>query len=68
MNFEYWSPQQVVESNKYPFSMGQLRHQLQYRHRNGLNKAVRKIGKRIFLRLDLFEEWIESYASRGVKL
>lgn len=58
-NFEYWSPHQIVNSGKYPFSMGQIRHLLLYRHRNGLQKAVRKVGKRLMFRVDLFEQWIE---------
>jgi hypothetical protein len=62
-NHLYWSPQQIVASGKYPFSMGQLRHLLLYRHRNGLQGAVRKIGKRLVLRVDLFNQWIESQSS-----
>lgn len=58
-NFEYWSPRQIVESGKYPFTMGQIRHLLLYRHRNGLQQAVRKIGKRLVFRLDLLEKWID---------
>lgn len=57
---QYLSAQQVVDSNSYPFTIGQIRHYLLMRHRNGLNKAVRKIGKRLYLRRDLFEAWIES--------
>lgn len=55
----YWSPQQLVSSGKYPFTIGQIRHLLLYRHRNGLQKAIRKIGKRLLFRLDLFEQWID---------
>jgi hypothetical protein len=55
----YWSPQQIISSGKYPFTIGQIRHLLLYRHRNGLQKAIRKIGKRLLFRLDLFEQWIE---------
>ena len=58
-NHEYWSPQQVVTSGKYPFSMGQIRHLLLFRHKNGLSTAVRKIGKRLMIRIDLFDQWIE---------
>ena len=57
--------QQIVESGNYPFSLGQLRHYLMYRHKNGLDRAVRKIGKRLYLRLDYFNEWIESQSERG---
>ena len=62
-NYEYWSPQQIVSSGKYPFTMGQIRHFLLYRHRNGLQNAVRKIGKRLVLRTDLFDQWIEEQIS-----
>jgi hypothetical protein len=62
-NQEYWSPQKIVSSGKYPFSMGQVRYLLLHRHRNGLQDAVRKIGKRLVLRMDLFDEWIEKQAS-----
>ena len=64
-DFEYWSPQQIADSNKYPFTQGQIRHYLLKRHRNGLEKAVRKIGKRLYLRLDLFESWIEAQSTQG---
>ncbi len=58
-DYQYWSPQQIVKSGKYPFTMGQVRHLLLYRHRNGLQDAVRKVGKRLLLRTDLFDHWIE---------
>lgn len=63
IEYTYWSPQQIIQSGKYPLTMGQLRHLLLYRHRNGLQKATRKIGKRVILRMDLFEAWIESQTS-----
>lgn len=52
---EYLSVQQIADGSRYPFSLGQLRHYLMLRHRNGLEKAIRKIGKRLYLRRDLFE-------------
>ena len=58
-NFEYQSPQQIVASGKYPFTMGQVRHLLLFRHKNRLSTAVRKIGKRLMIRIDLFDQWIE---------
>ncbi|MCB1213811.1 MAG: hypothetical protein KDK40_05860 [Chlamydiia bacterium] len=57
--FTYWSPQQIVASGKYPFTMGQMRHLLLYRHSNGLGNVIRKVGKRLVFRIDLFEKWIE---------
>lgn len=58
-NIQYLTTQQIAESDCYPFSLGQIRHYLLMRHRNGLNQAVRKIGKRLYLRRDLFDRWIE---------
>ncbi len=49
---------------QYPFSLGQLRHYLIMRHKNNLEIAVRKIGKRLYLRKDLFEQWIEDQKER----
>lgn len=66
-NFEYWSPQKIVKSGRYPFTIGQVRHLLLFRHRNGLQDAVRKIGKRLLVRMDLFDQWIESQASRSTR-
>lgn len=62
---EYLSPQQIAALTRYPFSLGQIRYYLLMRHKNGLDKAVRKIGKRLYIRLDLFEQWIESQCSKG---
>lgn len=62
---KYLSIKQIVDSEDYPFSLGQIRHYLTMRHRNGLDKAVRKIGKRIFLRKDSLDAWIESQSSIG---
>lgn len=64
-DYKYLSSQQIVEDARYPFTMGQLRHYLLKRHKNGLEKAVRRVGKRLYLRQDLFDQWIESQANRG---
>jgi hypothetical protein len=57
--YEYWELKQIEKSPKYPFTMGQLHYFMLKRHKNKLDKAVRKIGKRIYIRIDLFDEWIE---------
>lgn len=61
----YLSIKQIAESEKYPFTLGQMRHYLIMRHRNNLESAVRKIGKRLYLRQDLFDQWIEMQAKKG---
>lgn len=63
--YQYLTVKQISESDRYPFTFGQIRHYLLIRHRNGLEDAVRKIGKRIYLRSDLFEKWIESQSKEG---
>jgi len=60
VSYEYWSPKQIAESNRFPFSLAQIRHFLLHRHKNGLKYAVRKVGKGLIIRIDLFESWIEN--------
>ena len=64
-NNKYLSVHDIANNNAYPFSLGQVRHYLTKRHLNGLQKAVRKLGKRLYLREDLLEEWIEEQGKRG---
>ena len=64
-DYQYLSIKQIAESDQYPFTLGQMRHYLIMRHRNGLEAAIRKIGKRLYLRKDLFDAWIESQTSKG---
>lgn len=63
--YQYLSIKQIAEGDQYPFTMGQLRHFLSMRHKNGLEDACRKIGKRLYLRKDLFEQWIENQATKN---
>lgn len=67
MEIQYLTTQQIAESNCYPFTLGQIRHYLLMRHRNGLHKVVRKIGKRLYLRRDLFEDWIEAQSNSSYR-
>ena len=64
-NAVYASVEQVLNNSKYPFTKGQIHHFLNNRHKNGLKEAVRKIGKRIYFRLDLLDSWIESQGKQG---
>lgn len=59
---QYLSINQIADSDRYPFTLGQMRHYLIMRHRNGLEAAVRKIGKRLYIRKDIFDSWIEKQA------
>ena len=56
---EYVSLKQIADNPKYPFTMGQLRHYMMHRHKNGLDTAVYKIGKRVYLKISSLDAWIE---------
>lgn len=50
----------LIKCGKYPFSEGQVRFLLMRRAENGLSQAVIKIGKRVYVRIDLFDAWLEA--------
>ena len=54
---EWLTVEDVIAS--YPFSRGVFRLMLFKRDSNGLSIAVRKIGKKIYLRKDLLDKWID---------
>lgn len=60
-DYKYLTHEQIVESGKYPFTMGQMRHLLLHRKENGLVVAAMKIGKRMVIRTDLFEKWMDQH-------
>ena len=63
---KYMSLEQLLECGQYPFTKGQLRCFLLARNENGLNKAVRRVGKRLLIRPNLFDDWIESYEVKNL--
>ena len=58
---KYLTFEELANLDTHPFTAGQLRAFLVKRKENGFDKCVRKIGKRIYIREDLFYEWIECY-------
>ena len=60
-DFKYLSVKDLVETDSCPFTYGQLRGLLLRRNENGLVSATHKIGKRLYIRDDLFAEWMESH-------
>lgn len=59
-NREYLTPRELSE--KYPtFKPSWLRQRIWSRKKNGLDVAVRKIGKRIWIHEAKFFEWVESH-------
>ena len=51
----------LANNEKYPFTKGQIRHFVTKRKENGLATSIRKIGRRLYIREDLFDEWVDSH-------
>jgi hypothetical protein len=64
MEYEYIGFDDLLSDPKLPFTKGMLRNFFLKRYENGLAIAVRKIGKRIYVRKDLFIEWIEKHQDK----
>jgi len=62
---KYINLTQIIQSDKYPFTLGQMRGFLLHREENGLSQCVYHIGRRLYLREDLFDRWIESQKEEG---
>ena len=58
---KYKTIKQIVNEGNYPFSLGQMRHFLLNRENNGLKIAIRKIGKCVYIRTDLFDKWLDAH-------
>ena len=43
----------------YP-SVGSLRQYIFYAHQNGFNKVLRRLGKRLYIKVSAFNEWVET--------
>lgn len=57
---------QLAAMERYPFNRTTLSNMMRVRERNGLNDigAIKMFGRVILVRLDLFEEWLESFPAR----
>ncbi|OGN61675.1 MAG: hypothetical protein A3F09_03485 [Chlamydiae bacterium RIFCSPHIGHO2_12_FULL_49_11] len=67
MNPKLCSSNQIITSGMYPFTKGQLNHLLVQRHKNGLEKAIVKIGKRIYFKIPEFDQWISEHTQKKTK-
>lgn len=50
---QYCTVQQIVNDRSFCFTESMLRYYILHAHKNGLKKAIRKIGRKILLRRDL---------------
>lgn len=66
VNIVYNTISQLAEDKSFCFSEPALRYYVLHAHKNGLDKAIRRIGARkLVIRRDLFIAWIEEQAVRG---
>lgn len=55
------TPEQIVDAHNNWLTYRTMRRLLSKRNENGLSCAVMKIGKRVLIDADKFEEWLDSY-------
>jgi len=61
MSYEYVTPAQLLSDPAIPLTKGNLRQLLADRKNNGLDLCVRRVGKLIWIRKDLFIDWVEQH-------
>lgn len=61
----YCTIQQLAADPQFCFTAPMLRYYVLHAHKNGLSKAIRRIGKKVLIRRDLFIDWIEHQSCRG---
>ena len=58
-NSLYQTVRQLAEDPAFCFTVPMLRYYVLHAHRNGLSKALRRVGRKVLIRRDLFIDWIE---------
>lgn len=65
---KYCTVKQIVANDSFCFTKGMLRYYILHAHKNGLIDAIRRVGRKVLIRQDLFVAWIEKQsAKRGRK-
>ena len=55
----YCTIKQIANDPMFCFTVPMLRYYVLHAHRNGLSKAIRRVGRKVLIRRDLFIGWIE---------
>ena len=58
----YVTVKQLAEDSNLCFSVSMLRYYILNAHKNGLSSAIRRVGRKVLIRKDLFLDWIEKQA------
>lgn len=61
----YCTVKQIASDPSFCFTVPMLRYYILHAHRNGLSKAIRRIGKKVLIRRDLFIAWLEKQGRRS---
>lgn len=61
----YCTVNQIAADPNFCFTVPMLRYYILNAHRNGLSKSLRRIGRKVLIKKDLFIQWIEGQSARG---
>jgi hypothetical protein len=61
----YCTVKQIVSDPSFCFTVPMLRYYILHAHRNGLATAIRRIGKKVLIRRDLFISWLEKQGRKS---
>lgn len=64
MNQKYCTVKQIASDPAFCFSIPMLRYYILHAHKNGLSAALRRVGKKVLIRRDLFVAWLEKQGRR----
>jgi hypothetical protein len=64
-NINYTTIRQLAADPQFCFTAAMLRYYVLHAHKNGLSRAIRRLGKKVLIRKDLFIDWIEQQSYRG---
>jgi hypothetical protein len=60
----YCTIKQIANDSTFCFTVPMLRYYVLHAHRNGLSKAIRRVGRKVLIRRDQFIEWLEKQTRR----
>lgn len=60
----YCTIKQIANDPTFCFTVPMLRYYVLHAHRNGLSKAIRRVGRKVLIRRDQFIEWLEKQTRR----
>jgi hypothetical protein len=61
---KYCTIKQIANDPVFCFTVPMLRYYVLHAHSNGLASAIRRLGRKVLIRRDLFIRWIETKQGR----